>query len=97
MEWMELRCARCLTDAVMQRDRPKQWRSVASFLACPQAEKRSPECTQCHEHAGRKLKHELGELIPVTVFFFGTFQLLCHQALWFGPWLRAGHRHVLSR
>jgi hypothetical protein len=25
---------------------------------------------------GDKLKHELRELIPVTVFFFGTFQLL---------------------
>ncbi len=25
---------------------------------------------------GEKLKHELRELIPVTVFFFGTFQLL---------------------
>jgi hypothetical protein len=25
---------------------------------------------------GQKLKHELRELIPVTVFFFGTFQLL---------------------
>jgi len=24
----------------------------------------------------QKLKHELRELIPVTVFFFGTFQLL---------------------
>ena len=36
---------------------------------------------------GEKLKHELRELIPVTVFFFGTFQLFAlTQALWFGPW-----------
>lgn len=25
---------------------------------------------------GEKLKHELRELTPVTLFFFGTFQLL---------------------
>ena len=41
---------------------------------------------------GDKLKHELGELdVPVTVFFFGTFQLLAlTQALWFGPWAASG-------